>query len=105
MDERTLRGANKDIYVLMKIMRYVMDSEVKSYDCKYAVEMFFGNNKASGDSLGKELKAVMEYKTLRGKFDDHNVHQELRKLGVTEIVLMDDQVHFKGIFKNLMIEK
>ena len=74
-----------------------MDSPAKSYDAKYAVEMVFRNNNVpSSNNLGKALKEVMEFKTIRGKFDGQHVHQDLKNLGVTEIILGEDHVDFKG---------
>ena len=39
MDVSTLRGRRKDVYVLLKKLKYAMDSDAKSYDAKYSVDM------------------------------------------------------------------
>ena len=104
MDQRTLSGARKNVYSLLKILKYVMDSKMKSYEAKYAVEMVFRNNNPSG-ICGEALKEVMSFKTIRGLIDTKSlcVHPDLKKLGVTEIELLDNYVDFKGILRKVKI--
>ena len=101
MDENTLKGKKKHVYALMKIFKYAMDSEAKSYDAKYAVEMTFGNKNPS-IIFGEALVEVLEHKNLWGLFNGTNVHPDLKQLGVTEIVLKDNEVDFRGILSEFL---
>ena len=82
----------------MKVLRNILKTKAKSYDCKYAVEMVFQINEASRVNIGKSLAEVLEYNTIRGMFDTHAVHDDLKDLGVDEIVLNDKNIFFKGNF-------
>ena len=78
-------------------MKVITDSRrVKSYEAKYAVEMTFQINKKPSDIYGEALEKVMKYQNIRGLYDIYNVHPDLRELGVTEIVLQDNTVDFRG---------
>ena len=103
MDEDTLEGKRRDVYALLKIFKYAMDSEAKSYDAKYAVEMTFGFKDPS-DIFGKALKEeVLMHKSIRGLLNGSKVHADLKKLGITEIKLNDNDVDFRGILSNFFI--
>ena len=102
MDENTLKGKKKFVYALLKMFKYAMDSEAKSYDAKYAVEMTFGNKDPS-DIFGEALKEVLGHKNLRGLFNGSKVHPDLKELGVTDIILKDNEVEFRGILSNFFI--
>ena len=94
MDEWTLQGKKKEVYALLKILKYAMDSDVKSYDAKYSVEMIF-QNKEPSDIHGNALEEVLKHKNVRGHFNDSNVHPDLKKLGVTKIVLKANEIDFQ----------
>ena len=102
MDENTLKGERKAVYALLKILKYAMDSEAKSYDAKYAVEMIFGNQDPS-DICGKALNEVLMHKNIRGLFDGCKVHPDLKELGVTEIMLNENGIYFRGILSNFYL--
>ena len=84
------------MYALLKILKFAMDSDAKSYDAKYAVDMSF-RNKEPSDIFGKALEEVLKHKKICGLFNGSNVHPDLKKLGVTEIRLKDNEVDFRGI--------
>ena len=100
MDGRTLKGKRKDVYALLKILKYTMDSDVKSYDAKYSVDMTFGNKEPS-NIFGNALEEVLKHKNIRGHFNGSNVHPDLKKLGVTNIVLKDKEIDFQGNLGNI----
>ena len=102
MDEWTLQGKKKEVYALLKILKYAMDSDVKSYDAKYSVEMIF-QNKEPSDIHGNALEEVLKHKNVRGHFNDSNVHPDLKKQGVTKIVLKDNGIDFQGNLGNFFI--
>ena len=95
MDQDTLKERRKKIYILLKIIKYFTDSPTKSYDAKYAVEKIFGNKEPS-EIYGNALAEVMNHRMIRGLYDLNNVHPDLRKLGVTGIVLNENTLEFKG---------
>ena len=100
MDEDTLSGKRKEVYALLKILKYAWDvHQAKSYDAKYAVEMTF-RIKDPSDILGNALEEVLKHKNIRGHFNDSNVHPDLKKQGVTKIVLKDNGIDFQGNLDN-----
>ena len=94
MDQDTLDGARKDVYVLLKILKYATDSKAKSYECKYAVDTVFYNNEPDSEKLGVALREVLQSPTLRGKFA--SVHPDLGNMGVTKVEIQDNAVDFRG---------
>ena len=94
MDEWTLKGKRKEVYVLLKILKYAMDSDVKSYDAKFSVEMIFGCKDPS-DIFGNALEEVLKHKNICGHFNESNVHPDLKKLGVIKIVVKDNEIDFQ----------
>ena len=79
MDEWTLKGKRKEVYALLKILKYAMDSDAKSYDAKYSVEMIF-QNKEPSDMYGNALEEVLKHKNIRGHFNGSNVHPDQQNL-------------------------
>ena len=94
MTTHTFCGVRKDIYVLMKILKYVTGSSVKSYECKYAVHEVFKNKEPNSDKLGDALNEVMQFQTIRGQFE--SVHDDLKNYGVTKVVIGDNALDFVG---------
>ena len=94
MDQNTLRGTNKDVYVLGKIMKYATGSKAKSYQLKWAVDDIFLNKEPSEDNLGGALREVMEHPVVRGTFG--GVHDDLTTLGVTKVVVRDNEIDFES---------
>ena len=94
MDQRTLEGARKDVYVLLKILKYATGSKAKSYECKYAVDLVLVNKEPDSEKLGVALREVLQFPTLRGKFA--SVHPDLGEMGVTKVEIQDNAVDFRG---------
>ena len=94
MDQDTLSGARKDVYVLAKIIKYATGSKAKSYQLKWAVDDIFLNKEPSEDNLGGALREVMEHPVVRGTFG--GVHDDLKKLGVTKVVVRDNEIDFES---------
>ena len=103
MDERTLKEKRRYVYALLKIFKYAMNSEAKSYDAKYAVEMTFRINDPS-NIFGEALKEVLMHKNIRGLFNGSNIHPDLKELGVTEIIFDDNEVYFRSILSNFYLQ-
>ena len=68
------------MYVLIKILKFCTGSSAKSYQCKFAINDVLKNRILAAGELGKCIKEVIHYCTLRGKFS--SVHPELKKEGI-----------------------
>ena len=89
LNDETLEGRKKEIYVLMKILKFCTDSDSKSYQVKFAISEVLRNRKIEDPwKRAAAIRDVLGYKTLRGKFS--SVHPELRKEGVTKVTVEDE---------------
>ena len=75
------------MYVLIKILKFCTGSSAKSYQCKFAIDNQHRDVKELGD-----LKKVIHFKTLRGKFS--SVHSELRQEGIIRVEVGKEGLHF-----------
>ena len=48
LNDETLEGRKKEIYVLMKIMKFCTDSDSKSYQVKFAISEVLRNRNPGG---------------------------------------------------------
>ena len=95
MNSATLLGANRQVYALIKVLKYCTGSSAKSYECKFAVHLVLaGHQDIPRDKIGQAIRKVINYKNIRGKFDA--VHQDLKDLGVTRIEIGDIGLNFEG---------
>ena len=94
MDSDTLAGNKRLVYVMIKVIKYLTGSPAKSFECKYAVRIVLRNKEPTMDKIGEAIREVINHDTIRGKFG--GVHEELRKLGVTKIIIGDNGLNFKG---------
>ena len=96
MKETTLQGTKKQVYILLKILKYCTGSSAKSYQCKFAVHNVLPNKIMSREKLAELIREVINYHTIRGMFA--SVHEDLTNLGVTKIEIGDNGLNFKGIY-------
>ena len=94
MQEQTLGGTRRLVYTLAKMVKYFTGSGAKSYECKFAVHNVLHNKEPTKDKLGEALLKVLNHETIRGKFE--GVHKDLRKLGVTKVVICENGIKFEG---------
>ena len=80
------------MYVLIKILKFCTGSSAKSYQCKFGLDNVLGNQVVTADELGKAIKDVIHYRTLRGKFA--SVHPELRQEGIVRVVVEEEGLRF-----------
>ena len=93
MSDNTLMGRKMDAYVLLKILKYCTDSQARSYQMKYAVDQVFANKSIdSTNDLGRAIKEIIHYKTIRGKFS--SVHPDLAAEGITRVEVGEEGLHF-----------
>ena len=100
MKDATLEGTKKEIYVLMKILKYCtqrgakssVDRKVSSYVLKFAIDNVLGNNNPTKEEMGASIRAVLHHPTLRGKFD--SVSPALEEEGITRVEVGDTGLHF-----------
>ena len=95
LSDKTLRRSKLSVYVLIKILKFCTGSSAKSYQCKFAINSVLNNNRDfSVAELGNDIKKVIHYHTLRGKFS--SVHPELRREGIIRIEVGKEGLHFIG---------
>ena len=94
MHKQTLEGTRRLVYTLTKMVKYFTGSSVKSYECKFAVYLVLMNKEPTMDQIAEALRKVLNHPTIRGKFG--GVHEDLRKLGVTKIVICENGINFEG---------
>ena len=92
MNTQTLRGTRRQVYALIKVLKYLTGSSTKSYECKFAVHTVLINKEPT--NIGQAIRDVINYKNIRGKFN--SVHQDLKNLGVTKIEIGDNSLNFEG---------
>ena len=78
--------------MLIKILKFCTGSSAKSYQCKFGLDNVLGNRVVTVDELGKAIKDVIHYRTLRGKFS--SVHPELRREGIVRVDVGEKGLHF-----------
>jgi hypothetical protein len=95
LDEQTLSGSKKTVYVLLKLLKYCTGSPAKSYELKYAVFHRLLNLDPDIIGLWNAIREVMKYRTIRGKFD--LVHEDLKKEGIARVEVLDEGFCFVRI--------
>ena len=80
------------VYVLIKILKTCTDSSAKSYQCKYSVQEILVGVDPDKIGVGKAIKKVLEYKTIRDKFS--SVHPDLAKMGFSGVEVTDGGFKF-----------
>ena len=78
--------------MLIKILKFCTGSSAKSYQCKFGISCVLKNRVVAADELGKAIKEVIHYQTLRGKFS--SVHPELRREGIVRVEVGEKGLHF-----------
>ena len=100
MDDATLIGIKRYVYVLIKILKFCTGSSVKSFQCKFAIASVLCNrhsndlsdiNVVAGE-VGRIIQEVIHFHTIRGKFS--SVHPELRREGIVRVEVGEEGLHF-----------
>ena len=93
LSEQTLHGLKRNVYVLIKILKFCTGSSTKSYQCKYAINHILNNrHDITSGEVGKAIQEVIHYHTLRGKFS--SIHPELRREGIDRVELGEEGLRF-----------
>ena len=92
LNDGTLEGRKREVYVLAKIVKTCTDSPAKSIELKMAVEKVLRNKEPSKEDLGAALRSVLQHQDIRGKFA--SVHPDLRAEGVTGVEVTDEGLRF-----------
>ena len=93
MRDETLQGQKLYAYVLLKVLKYCTGSSARSYQCKYAVDITFGNKTIERmEEVGAAIKEIIHFKTIRGKFS--SVHPDLAAEGITRVEVGEEGLHF-----------
>ena len=113
---RALVGLNLKVYVLLKLLKFLVSAEVKSYEIKWAVQESLKNTfpgqiihdwKMTGSDqkiscrngerisgLGQAVRKVLDFHTIRGKFE--GINPGLLNLGFCKIEVTDIGFHFES---------
>ena len=94
MDSQTLQGTKRQVYALIKVLKFCTGSGAKSYECKFAVYMTLPFREPTSDKIGEALREVINFANIRGKFD--SIHPDLKNIGVTKIEIGDNGLKFEG---------
>ena len=93
LNDNTLRGFKRNVYVLIKILKFCTGSSVKSYQCKFAISDILKNRDVIDvKELGDLIKEVIHHHTIRGKFS--SIHPELRREGIIRVEVGKEGLHF-----------
>ena len=77
MDKVTLQGTKRQVYALLKVLKYCTGSPTKSYECKFALHLALQKEPKS-DKIGEAICEVINNRIIRGKFN--SVHKDLKNL-------------------------
>ena len=96
MNDATLIGIKRYVYVLIKILKFCTGSSVKSFQCKFAIASVLCTrssdiNVVAGE-VGRIIQEVIRFHTIRGKFS--SVHPELRREGIVRVEVGEGGLHF-----------
>ena len=81
--------------MLLKILKLCVQPQPKlaSYDLKWAVSEALINMIPTKEELGACIRRVLNYATLRDRFDDC-IHKELDALGIAKVEVLDEGLKF-----------
>jgi hypothetical protein len=100
MKDSTLKGTKKEIYIILKILKYFtqkstkssVDRKVSSYVLKFAIDSVLMNRNPTREEMGASIRAVLHHPTLRGRFG--SVSPALEEEGITRVEVGDTGLHF-----------
>jgi hypothetical protein len=100
MGDNTLRGTKMQIYILLKIIRFLTQRKPKnsnsrkisSYTLKFAVDEVLKNRVPEEAEWGAAIRAVLHHPTLRGRFD--SVSPALAAEGICRVEVGDRGLSF-----------
>ena len=83
------------MYVLLKILKLCVQPQPKltSYDLKWAVNEALNNMTPKKEEIGACIRRVLNYATLRNRFDNF-IHPELAAMGITKVEVLDEGLRF-----------
>ena len=92
LDQFSLLGKKREVYVLLKVLKFCTGSSAKSYQCKYAIDERLHNLNPEKIDFCDALTDVLQFPSLRGKFS--SVHKDLRAEGITGVEITKDGFRF-----------
>ena len=63
-------------------------STIFLFKMKFAVDRSLEGRRYETDPIGPSLKRVLRYWTVRNKFEETRIHPDLKKIGVTSIIVL-----------------
>ena len=67
--------------------------KLTSYDIKWAISVALLNMHPKKEDIGACIRKVLNYVTLRDKFDNF-IHDELAALGIVKVEVLDEGLRF-----------
>ena len=92
LDQFSLLGKKREVYVLLKIFKFCTGSSAKSYQCKYVIHERLRHHDPEKIDLCDALTDALQFPSLRGKFS--SVHEDLRDEGITAIEITKNGFRF-----------
>ena len=92
LDQFSLLGKKREVYVLLKVLKFCTGSSAKSYQCKYAIDERLHNLNPEKIYFCDALTNVLQFPSLRGKFS--SVHGDLRAEGINGVEITKDGFRF-----------
>ena len=87
-----MKDRRKDIYAVIKILKYCTNSSIKSYMAKFAMEMSVIVTLSHTLDMGSAIRRVLNHWSIRGQFS--SVHPDLRKEGIRRVEVVEEGLHF-----------
>ena len=94
----TLSGNKKDVYICLKLSKILHGVSVTSFSLKFAVDRGLPDRKEESEPIGKLLKKVLRYYTIKDKLQ--GVNSKLAEIGVKDIRFDFETNKIGFIFEN-----
>ena len=79
----TLSGNKKDVYICLKASKILHGISLTSFSLKFAVDRGLPDRKEESEPIGKLLKKVLRYYTIKDKLQ--GVNPKLAEIGIKDI--------------------
>ena len=95
---QTLAGSKLKVYVLMKILKLIIQTRTKitSYMIKFAVDQALNNMIPTDDDIADCIEMVLKNHRIRDQFQLNKVVPQLEEIGVESIVIRREGIEFVG---------
>ena len=93
LNDNTLRGFKRNVYVLIKILKFCTGSSAKSYQCKFAIATVLRNyGDEATEGQGNNIQKIINLNKLHGNFS--SVHHDLKQEGIIVVEVGESFIKF-----------